>query len=110
MLSATEQTLTIGPKCSIGAHATIYYGVEIGEGTLIGDGASIREGARIGCRCIVSRCVTLNYDVRVGDDVNNGQHPHHRRVRHRGRGICVGDGRYHKRQQSPPRSFEIPDV
>ena len=61
--------LTIGDGCAIGAHATIYYGVEIGTHTLIGDAASIREGACIGNRCIVSRCVTLNYDVRVGDDV-----------------------------------------
>jgi UDP-3-O-[3-hydroxymyristoyl] glucosamine N-acyltransferase len=61
--------VTVGEGCAIGAHATIYYDVEIGTHTLIGDAASIREGARIGNRCIVSRCVTLNYDVRVGDDV-----------------------------------------
>jgi acetyltransferase-like isoleucine patch superfamily enzyme len=61
--------LTVGEGCAIGAHATIYYDVEIGAHTLIGDAASIREGARIGSRCIVSRCVTLNYDVNVGDDV-----------------------------------------
>ena len=61
--------LTIGDGCAIGAHATIYYDVEIGAQTLIGDSASIREGGRIGVRCIVSRCVTLNYDVKMGDDV-----------------------------------------
>ncbi|HTA05733.1 MAG TPA: hypothetical protein VK774_05160, partial [Solirubrobacteraceae bacterium] len=59
--------LTIGSGCAIGAHATIYYDVEVGEETLIGDGASIREGGRIGARCIVSRCVTLNYDVTIED-------------------------------------------
>jgi UDP-3-O-[3-hydroxymyristoyl] glucosamine N-acyltransferase len=61
--------LKVGDQSSIGAHATLYYDVEVGAGTLIGDGASIREGARIGDRCIVSRCVTLNYDVVLGDDV-----------------------------------------
>ncbi len=61
--------LTVGDGCAIGAHATIYYDVEVGSHTLIGDGASIREGARIGSRCIISRCVTLNYDVQVGDEV-----------------------------------------
>ena len=43
--------------------------MEIGDHTLVGDSASIREGARIGSRCIVSRCVTFNYEVTVGDDV-----------------------------------------
>ena len=61
--------LTIGDGCAIGAHATIYFDVEIGPHTLVGDCASIREGARIGERCLVSRCVTLNYDVLVGDRV-----------------------------------------
>ncbi len=61
--------LTIGDGCAIGAHATIYFDVEIGARTLVGDGASIREGARIGERCLISRCVTLNYDVLVGDRV-----------------------------------------
>ena len=62
-------TLGIGEGCSIGPHATVYYGVRIGAGTLIGDGASLREGTTIGRRCIVSRCVTLNYDVTLGDGV-----------------------------------------
>ncbi len=64
-----DHHLTIGDGCSIGAHATIYYDVEIGPGTLVGDSASIRDGGRIGARCIVSRCVTFNYDVVIGDDV-----------------------------------------
>lgn len=59
--------LTVGDRCSVGAHATVYYGVEVGPDSLIGDGASIREGGRIGARCLISRCVTLNYDVTVGD-------------------------------------------
>jgi acetyltransferase-like isoleucine patch superfamily enzyme len=61
--------IKIGAGSSIGPHTTIYYDVEIGEQTLIGDGASIREQSRIGSRCIVSRCVTLNYDSLLGDDV-----------------------------------------
>jgi acetyltransferase-like isoleucine patch superfamily enzyme len=40
--------------------------VKIGRNTLIGDGASIREQCRIGDDCIISRCVTMNYNVRVG--------------------------------------------
>jgi acetyltransferase-like isoleucine patch superfamily enzyme len=64
-----ERRLTVGDGCAIGAHATIYYDVEIGTQTLVGDAASIREGGRIGQRCIVSRCVTLNYDVTIGNDV-----------------------------------------
>ncbi len=64
-----ESRLTIGEGCSVGAHATIYFGVTIGPHCLIGDCASIREGARIGARCIVSRCVTLNYDVTLEDGV-----------------------------------------
>jgi acetyltransferase-like isoleucine patch superfamily enzyme len=85
---STEQTLRIGPGCSIGAHATIYYGVVIGEGTLVGDGASIREGARIGRRCIISRCVTLNYDVLVGDDVKIMDNTHVTG------GTIIGDGAF----------------
>jgi acetyltransferase-like isoleucine patch superfamily enzyme len=86
--SSTAQTLTIGAGCSIGAHATIYYGVEIGAATLIGDGASIREGARIGQRCIISRCVTLNYDVLVGDDVKIMDSTHITG------GMVIGDGAF----------------
>jgi acetyltransferase-like isoleucine patch superfamily enzyme len=68
-LPTFERRLTVGDACSIGAHVSVYYDVEIGAGTLIGDGASIREGGRVGARCIVSRCVTLNYDVTIGDNV-----------------------------------------
>lgn len=57
----------IGAGCSLGPHAIIYMGVQIGENTLIGDGASIREGCVVGDRCIISRYVTLNYDTCVGD-------------------------------------------
>lgn len=59
----------IGANCSVGAHAIIYYGVEIGVHSLIGDGASIREQCQIGSYCIISRYVTLNYNVCVGDRV-----------------------------------------
>jgi acetyltransferase-like isoleucine patch superfamily enzyme len=59
--------IVVGPGCSIGPHAIVFYDVEIGEGTLLGDGASIREQGRIGARCLLSRYVTVNYDVTVGD-------------------------------------------
>ena len=62
-----EKKLVIGPNCSVGPHAVIFYDVEIGAGTLIGDGASIREQCRIGSRCIISRYVTINYNTRVGN-------------------------------------------
>lgn len=64
-----ERRLTIGDECSIGAHATVYYDVEIGPNCLLGDSCSIREGGRIGSRTIVGRCVTLNYNVTMGDGV-----------------------------------------
>jgi acetyltransferase-like isoleucine patch superfamily enzyme len=64
-----SRSIKIGVGSSIGPHSTIYYDVEIGEETLIGDGASIREQSRIGSRCIVSRCVTVNYNVLLGDGV-----------------------------------------
>lgn len=62
-----ERRIIIGPNCSIGPHAVIFYDVEIGSNTLIGDGASIREQCRIGSRCIISRYVTINYNTRIGD-------------------------------------------
>jgi acetyltransferase-like isoleucine patch superfamily enzyme len=62
-----KKKLTIGPNCSVGPHAVIFYDVEIGSNTLIGDGASIREQCRIGSRCIISRYVTINYNTHVGD-------------------------------------------
>lgn len=62
-----EKKLTIGPNCSVGPHAVIFYDVAVGANTLIGDGASIREQCRIGSRCIISRYVTINYNTRVGD-------------------------------------------
>jgi acetyltransferase-like isoleucine patch superfamily enzyme len=62
-----EKKLTIGPNCSVGPHAVIFYDVEVGAGTLIGDGASIREQCRIGSNCIISRYVTINYNTQVGN-------------------------------------------
>lgn len=62
-----ERRVVIGPNCSIGPHAVIFYDVEIGSDTLIGDGASIREQCRIGSRCIISRYVTINYNTKVGN-------------------------------------------
>jgi acetyltransferase-like isoleucine patch superfamily enzyme len=56
----------IGPGCSIGPHAVVFYDTEIGAGTLLGDGASIREQSRIGTCCLISRYVTVNYNVVIG--------------------------------------------
>jgi UDP-3-O-[3-hydroxymyristoyl] glucosamine N-acyltransferase len=64
---ACEPTVVIGEACAIGPNAVVYSDVRVGNNTLIGDGASIREGARIGRFCIISRCVTLNYSVVIGD-------------------------------------------
>lgn len=52
----------------MGTCAVVYCDVVIGDGTLVGDNASIREGCRIGSRRLVSRSVTLNYHVIMGDD------------------------------------------
>ncbi len=62
-----DRRVVIGPGCSVGPHAVIFYDVEIGANTLIGDGASIREQCRIGSRCIISRYVTINYNTSIGD-------------------------------------------
>jgi|GEM_PF-273812 acetyltransferase-like isoleucine patch superfamily enzyme len=59
----------VGAGTQIGPHAVIYRGVTIGEECLIGDGASIREGCIVGNRVLISRYVTLNYDVTVGNSV-----------------------------------------
>ena len=88
-----DQLLTIGNACSIGAHATIYYGVRIGEHTLIGDGASVRqEGTQIGSRCIVSRCVTVNYDVTIGDNAKVMDNTHVTGATVIGEGALIDDG------------------
>jgi acetyltransferase-like isoleucine patch superfamily enzyme len=62
-----ERKLSVGAGSSIGPHAVVFYDVVIGENTLLGDGASVREQCRIGSRCILSRCVTVNYASTVGD-------------------------------------------
>lgn len=64
-----DKHIRIGDNSSICPHVIIYYDVEIGENTLIGDGASIRERCFIGNYCIISRYVTLNYNVEVGNYV-----------------------------------------
>lgn len=64
-----KKFIHIGKNSSICPHAIIYYDVEIGHHTLIGDGASIREQCRIGNCCIISRYVTLNYNVNIGNNV-----------------------------------------
>jgi acetyltransferase-like isoleucine patch superfamily enzyme len=62
-----ERRLTIGPGCSIGTNAVIYYDVEIGEECLIGDGVSIRELCRIAPRCVIGRGVTLDRAAEMGE-------------------------------------------
>lgn len=64
----------IGSDCSIGCHAVIYAGTEIGEGVLVGDSASIREECSIGEGTIVGRFVSLNYNVKLGKRVKIMDH------------------------------------
>jgi acetyltransferase-like isoleucine patch superfamily enzyme len=63
------ETLVIGPRTVICAHAVIYSGCAIGADCLIGDAASIREGSVIGDRCVIGRHVTVLYDAEIDDDV-----------------------------------------
>jgi acetyltransferase-like isoleucine patch superfamily enzyme len=62
-----SEELRVGPGCSIGVNAIVYYGVEIGAETLIGDAASIREATRVGEGCVVGRSVNVDRDVEIGD-------------------------------------------
>lgn len=62
-----DRIVVIGPDCSIGPNAVIFYDVRIGHNTLLGDGASIREKCTIGSFCILSRYVTINYNTTIGD-------------------------------------------
>lgn len=62
-----EPRLHVGPGCSIGTNAVVYYDTEIGGQTLVGDGASIRELCRVGSSCVIGRLVTLDRDVQMGD-------------------------------------------
>ncbi len=63
-----EERLTIGGGCSIGTHAVLYCGSEIGPDTLIGDEAMVREMVRVGRGCVVGRSVAVDVDVEIGDD------------------------------------------
>lgn len=63
-----EERLRIGSGCAIGAHAVVYYDVEIGDDTLIGDHASIRECSWIGSHCVVGRMTAIDREVRFEDD------------------------------------------
>jgi acetyltransferase-like isoleucine patch superfamily enzyme len=62
----TEQ-LRIGAGCAIGAHAVVYYDVEIGDDTLLGDHVSIREKTEIGSHCAVGRSTAIDREVRIED-------------------------------------------
>jgi acetyltransferase-like isoleucine patch superfamily enzyme len=66
----------LAAECSVGAHAVVYEGVEIGTGSLVGDFASIREGCTIGDRCIVGRYVSVHPDCELGDRCRVYDHAH----------------------------------
>lgn len=53
----------------VGANSVIYCGVVIGERAVVNDLSSIREGSFVGQDCMIGRCVTINYDVYLGDRV-----------------------------------------
>jgi len=61
------ERLRIGADCAIGAHAVVYYDVEIGDATLLGDHVSIREKTWIGSRCTVGRSNAIDREVRIED-------------------------------------------
>jgi acetyltransferase-like isoleucine patch superfamily enzyme len=61
------ERLRIGAGCAIGAHAVVYYDVEIGDDTLIGDHVSIREKTEIGSHCTVGRTTAIDREVRIED-------------------------------------------
>ncbi len=66
----------LGSGCSVGAHAVVYEGVDVGPETLVGDFASIREGCRIGAHCVVGRFVSVHPDCEVGDGSRIVDHAH----------------------------------
>jgi len=62
-----REQLRVGPGCSIGAHAILYYDVEIGGDTLIGDAAAIRETGRVGSGTVIGRGAVVDREMTVGD-------------------------------------------
>ena len=62
-----REELRVGCRCSIGANAILYYGVEIGDDTLIGDAAALRETSRIGNGCVIGRAVAVGRGTQIGD-------------------------------------------
>jgi UDP-3-O-[3-hydroxymyristoyl] glucosamine N-acyltransferase len=56
-------------KVSIGAHAVIEAGVEIGEGTRIGPGSVIGRDSKLGRNCEIASGVFIQYGSIVGDRV-----------------------------------------
>ena len=66
----------LGAGCSVGAHAVIYEGVDVGTETLVGDFASVREGTRVGARCVVGRFVSVHPDCEIGDGSRIVDHAH----------------------------------
>lgn len=61
--------LRVGEACTIGAHAVVNAGTEIGRLTLIGDQAMIRERVIIGERCVLGRSTLVENDTTIGDRV-----------------------------------------
>lgn len=62
-----SEFLRVGPGCSIGAYAILYYDVEVGSDTLIGDTAAIRETGRVGSGCVLGRSAVVDREMTVGD-------------------------------------------
>jgi UDP-3-O-[3-hydroxymyristoyl] glucosamine N-acyltransferase len=85
-------SVTIGTGCSIGSHAIIYNGVDIGSESLVGDLASIREQCQIGTRCIVGRGVSMHPDARLGDGTRVYDHSHVGTGSRIGRNCFIGVG------------------
>jgi len=65
-LNDDKNKLVIGERCVIGSAAIIYTGSVIGNDVLIADNVSIREECFIDDNVIISRCVTVNYNTKIG--------------------------------------------
>lgn len=85
-----EGTVTIGAGCSVGSHAVVYVGVQIGSESLIGDSTSIREHCEIGKRTIIGCHVSLHPDARIGDGTRVYDHTHIATGMRTGRDCFIG--------------------
>lgn len=59
----------IGENTVVYPGAVIYAGAKIGKNCLICNNSLIREGCVIGDNCLIASCVTLNYNVQMGNRV-----------------------------------------